>query len=268
MTVSIDGGASFGGSSRPTSGHFRYMAPCFVTRFSPRTGPDTGGTAITIYGTGFSRSSAYTCTFGNGTARGDPGVKTVEPTVTPAVFVSSTQLTCIAPPVKDSSQIGITAPVVISVDLGDGFIPIGTTTDDSAQFTFMPGVQLRVLDPNHGPVTGGTVVDMSGANFNIRGEAEGGSGNATATDTVWCRFGSTVAAGSRISDGLLRCKTPPRGLEATSNVDVAVSINGGADFTGGTPGSALVMLSRDFGLAGIFIFSLFVAAASLASGLI
>lgn len=251
MAVSIDGGASFGGSSHPTSGHFRYVASCFVTRLSPRTGPDTGGTAITIHGTGFSHSSEFTCTFGNGRIRGDPRVETVEPIVTPAAFISPSQLTCIAPALKDASQIGIAVPVVISVNVGDGFIPVGTTTNEPVEFTFMPGIQLRFLDPNHGPVTGGTVVDISGANF---GGAEGGLGNNTATETVWCRFGSTVSTGSRISNGLLRCKTPPRGLEATGNVEVAVSVNGGADFTGGAYGVALVMLSSYFGWTGLSVF--------------
>lgn len=88
-------------------------------------------------------------------------------------------------------------------------------------------------------------MEISGANFDparAAGEAAGKDMSVleAATDTVWCKFGSAVTIGSRVSDALLRCLSPPRGSRAVADVEVSVSINSGVDFTGGTAGLALV----------------------------
>lgn len=250
VAVSIDGGASYGGSPPAVSDHFRYISPCIVTYLGPRAGPDSGGTVVTIHGTGFSPTSEYACTFGNnGTVRGNPGwsVTVMGLMTTEAVFVSSFQLTCIAPPANSAYQIGRTVPVIVSMDMGDGwFAPVANSRADesvksgSNTFTYLPSVQLRGLDPDSGPFTGGTVVHLSGANFDYYGGENVQGSIDFASDTVWCRFGSAVVLGSRLADGLLRCTTPSTGLNGAGDVQVAVSVNGGADFTGGPTGSALV----------------------------
>lgn len=250
VAVSIDGGASFGDSPRAVSGHFRYVSPSLVKYITPRAGPDSGGTAVTVHGTGFSPTSEYACTFGNdGTVRGDPGgsAMVMESMTTTAIFVSSLQLTCIAPPVNTAYLIGRAMPVIISMDMGDGWVaPVATSAaGDSVKvlgntFTFMPGVKLTGLNPDSGPITGGTVVHVGGANLAYYGEENVRGNIDSAGDTVWCRFGSAVVLGSRLSDGLLRCTTPPVGLKGAGDVEVAVSVNGGADFTGGPAGSRLV----------------------------
>lgn len=249
VTVSTDGGASFGGSLRPTSGLFRYLAQSFVSGLSPRAGPDTGGTAVTVLGAGFSRDFRYACSFGTGLHPGkDRKTRAVAPAI-PAVFVSASQLTCIAPPVTAVAQLKTNAPVTISVDLGEGFTKLSASSDApiALTFTYLPSVQLRVLCPDHGPVTGGTIIDISGANFGEPARGGGpkadtfvGVSSATASDTVWCRFGSTVTVGTHLSDGWIQCRTPPKDVHTAANVEVTVSVNGGADFAGRESGSPLV----------------------------
>lgn len=248
VAVSVDGGASFGGASRPTLGNFRYFAPCFVADLSPRAGPDTGGTAIAVLGSGFNRAFPFTCSFQRGEENGsydESGGWAAQTITTPAAVVSASQLTCIAPP---ASQLG-TVPVIISVNLGEGFEPIFTEEEINTTFTYVPGVQLQVLNPGRGPASGGTVVDISGANFAPLVEQVGQAGAAlsAADSTVWCKFGSAVTVGFRVANGLVRCPSPPRGLRTAADVEVTVSVNGGADFAGGALGSVLV---RDFKVDG------------------
>lgn len=235
VAVSIDGGASFGHAIDPAAGHFRYFAPSFVTSLLPRSGPDTGGTLITAFGTGFSSDFRFACSFRRGTGatvEADTGA------AVPAMFVSSSELTCIAPPLASASSTAQAKEVVISVDFGDGlWVPVPTAPGGSSgliTFTFMPAVQLAVLSPTHGPGTGGTVVDIGGANFLPPGSQE------VDIETVWCRFGLIATVGSRLSDGLIRCSSPPRGIGAPTEAEVTISVNGGGDFARGPLGSELV----------------------------
>lgn len=236
--VSIDGGRSFGGPKLFHAGHFRYMAPSFASSLVPRAGPDTGGTAVTVIGGEFNRATPYTCSFGSlpGSSLG----------VVHAAFVSSSQLVCISPPASDPSQLGREISVQVSMDLGEGFIAMAAGPEGvGTTFTYMASVELAEIHPNHGTVAGGTVVEISGANFRPveptrSTSARSQNESVGTTDAVWCRFGSIVTVGSRVSDSLLRCASPPKGPWEAVDVEVSVSINGGADFAGGAPGAELV----------------------------
>lgn len=250
VAVSIDGGASFGHALLATVGHFRYMAHSFVAELSPRNGPETGGTVITVLGTGFSSDFSFTCAFSQGETKSSEDGKPA--TTSSAVVRSSTELTCIAPPVISGTELlGQEMQVTVSVDLeGDGgvFTPLPTSTSffsgettpvvsAKTMFTYLPVVQLSALVPDHGPASGGTVVDISGANFL---PPLGINGTGTTTDTIWCRFGSIATMGSRLSDGVIQCSSPPRGVGASTDAEVTVSVNSGSDFAGGPSGSHLV----------------------------
>lgn len=250
VAVSIDGGASFGHALLATVGHFRYMEHSLVTELSPRNGPETGGTVVTVLGTGFSSDFSFTCAFSQGEKENsEDGNRAM---TSSAVVHSSSELTCIAPPLTSRIELlGQETQVTVSVNLeGDGriFTPLPTSTpffsgettgvvSAKTVFTYVPIVQLSALIPDHGPASGGTVVDISGANFLL---PFGINGTGTATDTIWCRFGSIATMGSRLSDGVIKCSSPPRSVGTAADVEVTVSVNSGLDFAGGPSGSHLV----------------------------
>lgn len=244
IAVSIDGGVSFGQASDYVAGHFRYIAPSFVNGLSPRSGPDTGGTVITVLGAGFNDDFHLSCSFQGGTQIED--ASNTRAIQVMAVVLSASELTCIAPPVTSSTELGREVGVVVSVDFGDGFLtPLPSvfgTSSTPLVFTYAPRVHLSVLNPARGPATGGTVVDIGGANFLPSGmeEVHVAAVGGPTIDTVWCMFASTMVIGYRLSDGLMRCSSPPRALGALANVEVSISVNSGADFARGPPGSELV----------------------------
>ena len=44
---------------------FRYVNPVFLSGLSPAAGPEHGGTVVSVLGSGFTRTTAYTCRFGD-----------------------------------------------------------------------------------------------------------------------------------------------------------------------------------------------------------
>lgn len=252
VAVSIDGGVTFGASSASSSDavagvHFRYLAPSVVTGLSPRSGPDTGGTIVTVPGTGFSRDFRFVCKFQSQETdtEADGATAAGAAIETTAAFVSSSELACIAPPAVASDELAQGVEVQVFVDFGSGVltrIPTSAETGSGSptSFTYFPSLQLSTLNPSRGPVSGGTIVDISGANFLPSPAISGDGDSATATETVWCRFGTTVTIGSRLSDELLTCSSPPRSAGVPAQVEVSVSVNSGADFQGGPSGSPLV----------------------------
>lgn len=250
IAVSVDGGATFGGNGPSDSGlaasvHFRYLAPSFVTDISPRSGPDTGGTVVSVLGMGFSSAFRFVCKFQSEEiateAEGDSAAATVEIL---AAFISPSELACIAPPVVFGDQLGHGVEVAIFAIFESGILtrlPTSTASasDSPTYFTYVPSLQLRALNPDRGPAAGGTIVDITGANF-FPPATSGDVDASAATEAVWCRFGSTVTVGFPLSDGLVRCSTPPQSIGESAEVEVSVSVNSGADFQGGPSGSLLV----------------------------
>ncbi len=113
-----------------------FTPPPRVTAISVQSGPATGNTTVTITGTGFTGASAVN--FG----------------ATPAAsftVVSDTSITA-----TSAAAPGGTVDVTVT---GPG----GTSTPSSAdQFTYVAAPVVAGLDPNSGPLAGGTPVDISG----------------------------------------------------------------------------------------------------------
>ena len=124
VRVTTPGGTSATGPATV----FTYTAAPTVTALSPASGPQSGGTAVTITGTGF--AAAYQVTFD-----GVPG--------TALTVLSPTQLTVVTPP---STAI---APVNVLVTTTSG----SSTPSDSARFMYEGGtlcghmIANRELDP-------------------------------------------------------------------------------------------------------------------------
>lgn len=156
-----------------------------LTTVSPTAGTPTGGQTITLTGTNFSERSVV---------RFGPGIATV-------VSVSPTELVVTSPP-------GTSGSVAVSVTNGVGLsasIDPGYTYDDP------PGLPpiLTGISPIIGPVTGGTVVTLSGTVFRV----DAG---------VFFDVGGTVvgAASVTVNNATRITATTPPQLEGVASVKV------------------------------------------------
>ncbi len=120
---------------------YQYPAPA-ITTLSPITGLPTGGTVVTITGTNFLLGA--TVAFGQNSA-------------TKVTFVSKTTLTATAPASTNAAE----GPVNVTVTNPDS-----QTATLSNGFTYqLPAPTVTKLTPISGPVTGATIVTITGANF-------------------------------------------------------------------------------------------------------
>jgi hypothetical protein len=127
-----------------------------VTGVAPTSGPDTGGTSVTITGTGFD-SGVTNVTFGGTAATG-------------VTFVNATTITATTP----AHAAGAVDVVVTNPDTQSGTLTNGYTYN-------LPAPTVTSVAPNSGPDTGGTSVTITGTNF------DSGVTNVT--------FGGTAATG-------------------------------------------------------------------------
>ncbi|GGX78802.1 IPT/TIG domain-containing protein [Streptomyces anandii] len=124
-----------GGTSNPLS--FTFVASPSVTGLTPLQGPVSGGTTVTVTGTGFTGATAV----------GFDGIPAASFTVD-----SATQITAVTP----AHAAGAAAVTVTT--------PGGTSNSDDpqARFFYVAVPALTALTPSSGPTTGGTTVTLNG----------------------------------------------------------------------------------------------------------
>jgi hypothetical protein len=103
-----------------------------ITSLSPTSGPTTGGTSVTITGTGF--SGPATVLFGG--------------TATTFTIDSTTQITAIAPAGTGTVQVTVTPPDGVS---------------NEVSYTYLAVPVLNSINPGQGPTAGGTTVTLTGS---------------------------------------------------------------------------------------------------------
>ncbi|MGA4731946.1 IPT/TIG domain-containing protein [Micromonospora taraxaci] len=166
---------------------FTYVAPT-ITSLVPNTGPTTGGTTVTITGTGLTGATGVN--FGN-----TPGTNLV-------VNPNGTSLTVVTPP-------GLAGPVDVTVQLpGDD-----VTEPDGFTYETAPP-RIDTVSPGQGPTGGGTTVTVGGSGFVPGATVVTICGKTIPATQV------TVAAGGRS----LTFRTPPCPAGTTT---VVVSTDGG-----------------------------------------
>jgi hypothetical protein len=168
---------------------FLTLAPGFVptprvTGVSPTFGPASGGTSVSITGTGFTGATAVD--FG-GTAAASITVN------------GDTSITAVSP-VSGAGTVDVTVTTAGGTD----------ATSASDQFTFFAIPVVSSLSPNSGPIDGGTLVTITGANFT----------GATAV------FFGDAPAGFVVNDDTSITAVSP-GEGSPDNVDVTVTSPGG-----------------------------------------
>ncbi len=140
-----------------------------VSGASPSQGPTTGGTIVTITGTGFQTGAAVS--FGS--------VQSTAVTVS-----SSTQIAAMTPP-ENSGTVAITVS--------------GLSTQSSSlpsAFTYTSAPAISSVSPNTGPVTGGTTVTISGSGFQSGASVTFGSVSSTSVTIVSSTQIQAVTPGS------------------------------------------------------------------------
>ncbi|WP_158630935.1 IPT/TIG domain-containing protein [Micromonospora inaquosa] len=153
-------------AGRVTAPTFTYIAPT-ITSIVPDSGPNTGGTTVTITGTGLTGATGVT--FGN-----NPGTNLV-------VDPSGTSLTVVTPP-------GPVGPVDVTV-----LIPGANVTAPDG-FTYVAAAPIAAsITPDEGPQSGGQTVTITGAGF-IPGGTTVTFDGAPATDVTVNAGGTSLTA--------------------------------------------------------------------------
>jgi alpha-tubulin suppressor-like RCC1 family protein len=185
VTVTTPGGTS------ATGGADRYThVPPTVTGVSPERGSPLGGTSVTITGTRLIGATAVK--FGSANAASFK----VE---------SETSIKAVSPAGSGIVDVTVTTPA-------------GTSPTSAADhFSYLPVVS--AVSPGEGPITGGTVVTITGTNFIEVSAVKFGSSNAV---TFKVESETSIVAVSPPASG-----TPP----APGTVDVTVTTLGGTSLT-------------------------------------
>ncbi len=177
----------FGASPVSPADQFTYTGLPSVTSVSPNQGPISGGTPVTITGTGWG-AAVLSVQFGSTAASGSFTID------------SPSSITVMAPPHTAGT-------VDVTVTTASGTSPTGPNDE----YTYIAPPTITSLSPTDGSVACGTLVTITGTGFN----------GATAAD-----FGSTNPATSfTVVSSTEITATAPVGLRGT--VDVTVTTPGG-----------------------------------------
>ena len=169
-----------------------------VFRLEPNRGPDTGGTLVNIRGQNFNpmveiedidnhNDTFCVFIFSSGAREQQQ-----------ANVISSTEVECISPPSFEDREV----PVEITLNTREW-------TNDNTLFYYYHPPYIYSINPNIGPISGGTNVSIIGSNFEDTG-------------FVQCQFGDKVVEGEFINNNKLACVSPPVEKPATVNLKVAV----------------------------------------------
>lgn len=147
-----------GGSTYAKTDAFRYLLPLHtVTDVSPNSGPQTGGTTITITGTNFADGS---------------GVRIGGNPATDVAFVNATTLTAKTP---------VLSPGIYPVTV---ILPDNQQASKTNAFTSLGAPVISSVSPATGPATGGTNVTILGSGFMNGATVSFGGSAATAVTVV------------------------------------------------------------------------------------
>jgi hypothetical protein len=175
---------------------YTYRALVEVRRVHPVLGLRTGGTLVTLYGSGLVGAPSARCRFGE--------------VAVPARLLSAGQLECTSPRPA--------APGYVALEVstnGRDFSASGV------HFEYLRPVALRALEPVRGPVGGGTFVNVTGSGFSARSAQLG---------YVWCRFNTSAVAAAWARATEVHCIAPAHAPGVTV---VALTLNEQQHTSGG-----------------------------------
>ena len=186
VTVTTPGGKSVTSSAD----EFTYIVAPVVTGVSPTSGPGTGGTLVTITGTGFGGSTVVD--FGTTAATG-------------VAVVNSTKITAVSPAGTGTVDVTVTTPGGKSA------------TSSADQFTYIVAPAVTGVSPTSGPGAGGTLVTITGSGLTGATVVDFGT---TAATNVTVVSNTEITADSPAGTGTVDVTvTTLGGTSATSPAD-------------------------------------------------
>ncbi|CAM9134190.1 unnamed protein product, partial [Discosporangium mesarthrocarpum] len=151
---------------------FSYLGNAEIDALVPSHGSIMGGANIFVQGRGFENTTNLGCRF-------------AETIMVKSQFISGSEVVCLTP------RYAHTGPVPVEVTLnGVDFTDVG-----SVRFNYTEEVPGLDVAPTGGPMTGGTLVTVSGIPLEE-------------PDVLACRFGSNVVPARWISAGVVQCESP------------------------------------------------------------
>jgi large repetitive protein len=189
----VDITVTVGGSTSATSSadQFTYFGAA-VTGVSPNIGFTSGGTSVTITGSGFAGATAVN--FGTASA-------------TSYTVNSDTQITAISPAGSGVVDVTVTTP-----------IGGASATSAADQFTYLGLPTITAISPTIGPAAGGTSVIITGTSLTGATSVMFGTTNATSfTVNSLTQITATSPAGAGLVD--VTVTTPEGGTSALSSAD-------------------------------------------------
>ena len=212
--VDITVTAPTGTSTTTPADRFTYAAAPVVSALAPNSGSLAGGTLVTIIGSGFTGATVVDF----GTVAG-----------TNLTVVSDSSITVDSPPSLNTGTVDVTV-----------MAPGGTSaTTPADQFTYVIGPTVTGINPTFGPTIGGTLVTITGTDFDGATSVDFGTIQATGVTIV---SDTTITAFSPAGSGTVNVTvTTPGGTSPTVLADeftysptvTSVSPAGGPP-TGGT----------------------------------
>jgi hypothetical protein len=200
-------------SATSSSDQFTYVPS--VTSVSASSGPASGGSVVTIDGSGF--TSASTVDFGTAAA-------------TTVNFVSATQLTATAP----AGAVG--AVDVIVTTSGET-----SATSSKDQFTYLPSV--TSVSPISGAAGGGTVVTIDGSGFTSASTVKFGATAATGVTFVSAtQITATEPAGAGMVDVTVTTSGETSATSSSDQFTYVPGVTSVSPSTGPASGGAVVTI--------------------------
>ncbi len=180
VTVTTPGGTS----STSSADQFTYAPKPTISGVSPKSGPDTGGTSVTITGTNL--TGATLVRFGSKAAAS-------------VTVNSATQITATTPAGTGVVNVSVTTPGGTSA----------VVAADQFSYISADSPTVSAVSPNAGPTTGKTVVTVTGTNF-------------AADATV--KFGTSAGTSVTVDSPTQLTVTAPAHAAATVDVTVNTSV--------------------------------------------
>lgn len=175
---------------------YEYIIMATIFTVTPSSG--SGGNEVDIIGSGFVNSSDLSCRFNS--------------VATPATFVTSSKIKCVAP-VLDAVP---SEPYLVTVSNNRVDIE-GDWASMRFYYTARPVV--TSLDPITAPCNGGTSLFIRGTNFPTND-----------TGYLVCKIGDVLVNGIGLSADEIVCVLPQFNITGPVALPVSVSINGGHEF--------------------------------------
>ena len=169
---------------------FVYVPTPRITALWPPSGPERGGTVLSLMGVHMMQAGGLACRFGGSTA--------AAASIVAASWISNNTVKCVTPAAMPGGT-----TVALSLNGADFY-------ESEVDFTFHESIGVSHVSPTWGAVSGGTAVRLVATNVAF-------------SPHLTCRFGTKDVPGTLINGSEVLCVTPSH---RAGSVQVSLSLNG------------------------------------------